>query len=585
MSIIKNSSPAESDSAMKRLEYKAYQLGLLNEYLRELNFLDNEHEILEQFLLMCMGAVGADKSLLLVFDQAEKPLLYWRGFAEPQMQTFQEQALLWRRKHFKRSDIQKDLLPKQVLEISAHQVVAPQDTDLPWPENADYIVRWSLDAGCFGFLALGAKLDGTPCSDLDKDFLSQLTEILMDSLQLARAKAEVGKLNADLMQKNQELLQALNQADISREGLDRQVFHFKALSDTSRELSTILEKDQLLDAFVLMIMGVLSSRKGCLLLYDEQTNQILSSFRGQEKHFPDALPHAQIKDRIASLYPAYDHYTNPEERVQQVEKERLQSLFPELKLEMAVVFRLDRERFGIIGLASRLLEEGYSDQEQELLISLTHNFLPTLVNAYSFETIQDLNLDLGRRNFELSQSLEELKKSHETINILQKARNRARDLIHTEASRLERVSVWDFVFVIAVILLISLPYNSSSPGGISLAPAAWSLPDPEIIDTEQAAIRFNSGAAVLVDARPNEFFQQERIKNAINLPSNLFDFMYMIHFANLDPEKEIIVYGRSISRRYDEKVAYELKQRGHEQVLVMIGGIKEWKAQGFAVSP
>jgi rhodanese-related sulfurtransferase len=220
-----------------------------------------------------------------------------------------------------------------------------------------------------------------------------------------------------------------------------------------------------------------------------------------------------------------------------------------------------------------------------LLISLTHNFLPTLVNAYSFETIQDLNLDLGRRNFELSRTLEELKKSHETINILQKARNRARNLIHTEASRLERVSVWDFVFVIALILLISLPYNSSSPGGISLAPATWSLPDPEIIDTEQAAMRFNSGAAVLVDARPNEFFQQERIKGAINLPSNLFDFMYITHFANLDPEKEIIVYGRSISRRYDEIVAYKLKQYGHEQVLVMIGGIKEWKAQGFAVSP
>jgi len=365
----------------------------------------------------------------------------------------------------------------------------------------------------------------------------------------------------------------------------RQVFHFKALSDASRELSAILEKDKLLDAFLLMVLGVLSARKGCLILFDEQTGQTLSACRGRESNGPDAPPSARIKELVASHYPSDDHFTEPEYKVQPVQREELESISLQLDLEMAVVFSLDRERFGIIGVASRLVEEDYSSQEQELLIALTHDFLPALTNAYSFETIQDLNLDLGQRNFELTRTIEELKKSHETINILQKARNRIRDLIHSEAVRLQKMSVWDFVFILAVTLLISLPYNNSSPGGIPLAPAVWSLPDPEIIDAASAAERFNSGAAVLVDARPNEFFQQEKIENAVNLPSNLFDFLYMMHFAGLDPEKEIIVYGRSISRRYDERVAYELRQRGHEQVLVMPGGIKEWKAQGLPVSP
>jgi rhodanese-related sulfurtransferase len=585
MNITKNKLSAEPHSSPRELEYKSYQLGLLNEYLRELTFLEKKQDILEHFLLMCMGAVGTDKSLLLVFDQAEEPVLYSRGFTESRIQVLREQALIWGQKHFSREDIQKDLLPKQVLEISANQSSPGHETHLPWPDKTDYIVRWTLDAGCFGFLALGTKLDGKHYSDPDRDFLPQLVEILMDSLQLAGSRAEVDKLNKELTQKNRELIQALNQTEKSRENLDRQVFHFKALSDTSRELSAILEKDKLLDAFMLMVLGVMSSRMGCLILYDEQSDKILSSFRGQEAHYPDSLPHSRIKDLIASLYPSEDHYTNPEYRVQNVKNGQLQSIFPEPGLEMAVAFSLDRDRFGIIGVSSRLVEEGYSDQEQELLISLTHNFLPALANAYSFETIQDLNLDLGQRNFELSRTIEELKKSHETINILQKARNRVRDLIHMEASRLERVRIWDFVFIIAVTLLISLPYNSSSPGGISLAPAVWSLPEPEMIETAEAAAKLESGTAVIVDARPNEFFQQERIRDAINLPSNLFDFMYMMHFAGLDPGKEIIVYGRNVSRRYDEKVAFELSQRGHEQVLVMPGGVKEWKARGLPVAP
>jgi len=585
MTITRNNLSAKPFSSLRELEYKSYQLGLLNEYLRELTILQKKQEILERFLLMCMGAVGTDKSLLLVFDQAEELAVYRRGFAESQIQVLREHALSWGQKHFSRKYIQKDLLPKQVLEISAHQSGGVHEPDLPWPDKTDYIMRWTLDAGCFGFLALGARLDGTPYSDLDRDFLLQLVEILMDSLQLAGSRAEVDKLNNELTQKNKELVQALNQAEKSRENLDRQVFHFKALSDTSRELSAILKKDKLLDAFMLMVLGVLSSRRGCLILYDEQSDKILSAFRGQEAHDPDSLPHSQIKDLIVSLYLSDDHYTDPEYRVQHVKNGQLQSIFPEPGLEMAVAFSLDRERFGIIGLASRLVEEDYSEQEQELLISLTYNFLPALANAYSFETIQDLNLDLGQRNFELSRTIEELKKSHETINILQKARNRVRDLIHTEVSRLQRVRVWDFVFIIAITLLISLPYNNSSPGGISLTPANWSLPDQEVTGIQEAADRFYSGQAIIVDARPNEFFQQERIRDAVNLPLNLFDFMYMVHFAGLDPEKEIIVYGRNISRRYDEQVAFELQQRGHEQVKVMPGGVSQWKAQGLPVKP
>ncbi len=383
------SAAPEREKELREGEYQAYQLRLLNEYLRELFFLEDRREIAEQFLLMCMGAVGTDKGLLLVFDEQEESALHYRGFKESRVQRLREDAFLQAQKHFARDDRDNELLPKQILVISTNEQEAARDSRLPWPADSCFIVRWNLDSGCYGYLVLGPKLDGSVYFDLDRDFLLQLSQVLMDSLQMVRSRDEIHRLNADLMRKNQEL----------------------------------------------------------------------------------------------------------------------------------------------------------------------------------------------------SRTIEELKKSHETISILQRTRDRLHGLIHREAARLERVSAWDFVFIIAVTLTISLLYNTTSPGGVSLTPATWSLPEPEMIDTDSAAEIYEQDGAVFVDARPNEFFEQEKIRDAVNLPSNLFDFIYMMHFAQLDPEKKIIVYGRNISRRYDEIVAFELEERGHERVLVMPGGLGEWKAEGMPVKP
>lgn len=379
----------EREKELREKEYQAYQLRLLNEYLRELFFLEDRRELAEQFLLMCMGAVGTDRALLLVFDEQDETALYYRGFKESRVQSLREDAFLQAQKYFARDDRDNELLPKQILVISTNEQEAARDIRLPWPADSCFIVRWDLDSGCFGYLVLGPKLDGSVYSDLDSDFLLQLSQVLMDSLQMVRSRDEIHRLNADLMRKNQEL----------------------------------------------------------------------------------------------------------------------------------------------------------------------------------------------------SQTIEELKKSHETISILQRTRDRLHGLIHSEAARLERVSAWDFVFIIAVTLTISLLYNTTSPGGVSLTPATWSLPEPEMIDTDRAAEIYEQDGAVFVDARPNEFFEQEKIRDAVNLPSNLFDFIYMMHFAQLDPEEKIIVYGRNISRRYDETVAFELEERGHTRVLVMPGGLGEWKDRGLPVKP
>lgn len=573
------------DNSLQELEYQSYQLGLLNEYIRELNSLENQEEVAQRFLLMCMGAVGADKCLLLILGPNREPAVYSRGFSQSGMQVLHKNAPAVEHRYFSRMNSGPDILPKQVRLVYSGMHGPPPDNDLPWPKDTAVLLQWTLDAQCYGFLALGPKLSRESYNARETDFLLQLTEILMDSLRLVCSRAAVERLNADLVQKNQELSQALAQAEENRESLDRQIFHFKALSETSRELSGILDKQKLLDAFALMVQGSLSSRSVCVLLYETENEKKLYSYQGPDRPELDGLPHAAVKEFIASFYPSESHYSQPGYKMQLVENGRAHANRLKLPLELGAVFSLDSRTFGLICVSSSFKDQEYSEDEENLLGSLTYNFLLSLSNVYSFETIQELNFDLGRRNFELSRTIEELRQSKETINFLQKTKNRLQELIHTEAVRLERVKLWDFVIILAVTLLISLPYNTTSPGGVNLTPLTWTIPAPETIDTDWAGMKHDSETAVFVDARPREFYEQEKIKGAINLPLNLFDFVYMMNFAHMDQEKELIVYGRNISRRYDEQVAHELRERGHEQVMVMPGGLNEWKNKGLPVEP
>jgi len=84
-----------------------------------------------------------------------------------------------------------------------------------------------------------------------------------------------------------------------------------------------------------------------------------------------------------------------------------------------------------------------------------------------------------------------------------------------------------------------------------------------------------------VDARPAEYYRQGHIPGAVSLPTALFDFVYMMKFAGTDPEREIIVYGRDISRLHDEETASRLQARGHRNISIMPGSLAAWQKRGY----
>ena len=162
------------------------------------------------------------------------------------------------------------------------------------------------------------------------------------------------------------------------------------------------------------------------------------------------------------------------------------------------------------------------------------------------------------------------------------------EALEVEARRLvapPKMSWFDLVLLIGVSVLFALVFNHANPNGIPLfqkLPPKDSVPS---VSLSEAAEAHGEGEAVFVDAMPANFYEKERIQGAVNLPLSMFDIMYMMTFGEEEKDKNIIVYGRSISRLYDLEVANKLVLRGYKNTRVLEARLKDWKMEGHPVEP
>jgi len=164
---------------------------------------------------------------------------------------------------------------------------------------------------------------------------------------------------------------------------------------------------------------------------------------------------------------------------------------------------------------------------------------------------------------------------------LERTKARVKSAIQREMERTGRVSVMDFLSIMVIGLILGLIFNFANPSGISLVPLSWLHESVPLIDIDGAKIKYDSKEALFVDARPVVFYKLGHIQGAINMPLTLLDFMYMMKFSNIDPQKEIIVYGKSLSRLYDKEVALKLTSRGHTNVKVLAVTLSQWEKKGY----
>lgn len=149
----------------------------------------------------------------------------------------------------------------------------------------------------------------------------------------------------------------------------------------------------------------------------------------------------------------------------------------------------------------------------------------------------------------------------------------------------QRISVFDYIIIIGLSLFLGIGLNVTNPHGITLIPQIYSPETLNTVTLSYAIEKYRKGDAVFIDAMPVNFYNKRHIKGAMNLPLSLFDIMYMLNFSGIEKEKELIVYGRTISRYYDRDVAKRLVLNGHSNVKIITDGLPAWKKNGNPTEP
>lgn len=140
----------------------------------------------------------------------------------------------------------------------------------------------------------------------------------------------------------------------------------------------------------------------------------------------------------------------------------------------------------------------------------------------------------------------------------------------------------DCLFIVLISILCGIIFNVSSPTGLTLIPEFWFGEIVPHVAPRIAAKKYWE-KALIVDARPHTYYEQGHIEKAINVPLDLFDTIYMMELSDVDKNKIIIVYGRTLSRLYDVGVSQKLALRGHNNTMILKGGLAAWSKKGYPI--
>jgi len=91
----------------------------------------------------------------------------------------------------------------------------------------------------------------------------------------------------------------------------------------------------------------------------------------------------------------------------------------------------------------------------------------------------------------------------------------------------------------------------------------------------------NGAKALLIDARPNAKYKKGTIPSSINIPDTKFDAFYP-QIANVDKNKEVIVFCGGWKCGKSPKVAGMLQKKGFKNVKLYQAGEPQWKKKTYS---
>jgi rhodanese-related sulfurtransferase len=140
----------------------------------------------------------------------------------------------------------------------------------------------------------------------------------------------------------------------------------------------------------------------------------------------------------------------------------------------------------------------------------------------------------------------------------------------------------------------SVAHNNPVEGRVFDAPPAEAAPGGVPTDAELSTGRvtrdrlralLESGAIVLIDARPAREYEAGHIAGAISVPYEQFADRYNTLGETIPYGSVIVCYCQSETCDDSENLARELKFMGYQKVLLYKGGWDEWSVAGYPAVP
>jgi len=162
--------------------------------------------------------------------------------------------------------------------------------------------------------------------------------------------------------------------------LDLRLFHLQTLYDVSRELLGEIEVESILKNFLLMTLGNFGVAEGFILTHDaysKQPNQLVSfGFHGAAQSFLIQESNRMLRE-------------HPQDNVAPVDDMLQHFSFLQPPLACAFTFFIDEGYGGILGLAAKIVDKPYSEDDQTLLETLINNLVVSLRNARSAAALKE----------------------------------------------------------------------------------------------------------------------------------------------------------------------------------------------------
>jgi rhodanese-related sulfurtransferase len=148
--------------------------------------------------------------------------------------------------------------------------------------------------------------------------------------------------------------------------------------------------------------------------------------------------------------------------------------------------------------------------------------------------------------------------------------------------KLRQISWFDYALIAVLSLVLALVFNLYNDNQIPLVNIIGDVPGVEEISLPQALDLYKKKEAIFVDARKSNFYEQRHIEGSLNLPVLFFDlqypmFQFMLMQQQVPKDKPVVVYGGTVSRRFDKELAKLLKERDFPQVMILGGDYQAWE--------